>query len=137
LPTGYIYRLPTEAEWEFACRAGVDADFSVPPEEIWDFRIDRTNPREIGMGQPNARGLYDMHGNVSEWCLDAYAPIPDPPPAKLEDPWQRPKPNEWLVERGGGWWLDANGCSSVWRHRHTSDGGAYRGFRLALAPVRQ
>jgi formylglycine-generating enzyme required for sulfatase activity len=133
LPPGYVYRLPTEAEWEYACRAGVAGDFSVPPEDFWHSGTAGGRVREIGRSQPNGWGLYDMHGNVSEWCLDGYRAFPDPAPAQLENPWQRPAPKERLVERGGAWWQGSGGCSSVWRHRHTAEGGAYRGFRIVLA----
>jgi hypothetical protein len=135
LPAGYIYRLPTEAEWEYACRAGVDADHSVAPENFWHFGTAKTHVREVGTSEANGWGLYDMHGNVLEWCLDAYRPFPDPPPAAVENPWQQPGAKDWLVERGGACWLDTGACTSGWRHRHTRGGGAYRGFRLVLGPV--
>ena len=135
LPAGYVYRLPTEAEWEYACRAGEDSEHGVAADKFWHFGTAKTHPPEIGTSEPNAWKLYDMHGNVCEWCLDAYRPFPDPPPASLDDPWQPPGAKDWLVERGGAWWLDPAGCSSSWRHRHTLDGGTYRGFRLVLAPI--
>jgi formylglycine-generating enzyme required for sulfatase activity len=86
LPDGYVYRLPTEAEWEYACRAGstgpynVEADYS----KIAGIRtfawVDEFNGVNMGTRvvggkrMPNAWGLYDMHGNVYEWCLDWYGP---------------------------------------------------------------
>ncbi len=86
LPDGYVYRLPTEAEWEYACRAGstgpynVKADYSKLPGIRTFAWVDEFNGVNMGTcvvggkRMPNAWGLYDMHGNVYEWCLDWYAP---------------------------------------------------------------
>lgn len=75
--TGHYYRLPTEAEWEFACRAGTTGPFSCPESELADYAV--MDPEEIRVGyekvgtkKPNPFGLYDMHGNVMEWVLDQY-----------------------------------------------------------------
>ncbi len=75
---GRTYRLPTEAEWEYACRAGSATAFhtgdtlAVEQANIAGDRRNRTRP--VGSYKPNAWGLYDMHGNVEEWCLDWYGP---------------------------------------------------------------
>jgi len=87
LPNGYVYRLPTEAEWEYACRAGTKTPYNVEGKysslgEIrrfaWVANFSWTvfGTRAVGGGgrKPNAWGLYDMHGNVYEWCLDWYGP---------------------------------------------------------------
>jgi len=92
LPSGYDYRLPTEAEWEYACRAGTKGMFALGDAKqiIKDAELLKTNQsanrelrsfagcRDVSpVGQdrkPNAWGLYDMHGNVAEWCIDSYAP---------------------------------------------------------------
>jgi formylglycine-generating enzyme required for sulfatase activity len=86
LPNGCVYRLPTEAEWEYACRAGTQSPYNVAGEhtslaairkfawlDSYSFTVFGT--QEVGGNRtPNAWGLHDMHGNVYEWCLDWYAP---------------------------------------------------------------
>ena len=86
LPKGYVYRLPTEAEWEYACRAGTTGPYNVKgssdeedylrsPGHIRTFaNVESGSTEPVGRRKPNAWGLYDMHGNVYEWCLDWYGP---------------------------------------------------------------
>jgi formylglycine-generating enzyme required for sulfatase activity len=97
--TGEFYRLPTEAEWEYACRAGNDT-----PAQIGDYAWYAANSggqyHKIASKKPNAWGLYDMLGNVMEWTLDAYAPYHS---GAETNPWVKataPYPN---AVRGGSW----------------------------------
>lgn len=123
--TGKLYRLPTEAEWEYACRAGTTTAywFGDDPAELGDYEWYFENsegPQKVGKKKPNPFGLYDMHGNVAEWTLDHYVEdIYSTRP--LDQPTQRPVllPDEKeysYVARGGSWDFDAFDCRSATRH---------------------
>jgi formylglycine-generating enzyme len=122
------YRLPTEAEWEYACRAGTGTDFYTgnmthPLSSPLDPALDHAgwyggnsgaSTHPVGEKEPNAFGLYDMHGNVYEWCWDwygsgYYASSP------AEDP-RGPASGSYRVLRGGSWFGNARICRSANRH---------------------
>ncbi len=109
--TGRVYRLPTEAEWEYACRAGTTTAYSFgdSPELLSEYAWCDNNADDkyhpVGSKKPNAWGLFDMHGNVSEWVLDRYTPDGYPPPATtpVQNPMFAPTSIFPRVIRGGSW----------------------------------
>jgi len=123
--TGHFYRLPTEAEWEYACRAGTTTVYSFGddvkqlPDYGWYFDNSDSKYQKVGKKKPNPWGLYDMHGNVVEWVVDQYDPDFYKACAAqgvVEDPWNRAtKPYPHAV-RGGSWDDDAPAlCSGARR----------------------
>ncbi len=128
------HRLPAEAEWEYACRSGGGGMYcfgngeSILGDYAWydDNSGDETHP--VGRKKPNAWGLYDMHGNVLEWCEDWYG---DYLPGFIRDP-EGPSSGSQRVLRGGSWSYVAKVCRSANRSRR-DPGYRYsnRGFRLA------
>ncbi len=152
LPAGWVYRLPTESEWEYACRAGTTTAFNLGPDlrsgmanfvgqyEYVSGTGTVTNKSGIYLGrtatvgsyQPNAWGLYDMHGNMVEWCSDWYDSYPV---GSVTDP-QGPTSGQYRVLRGGYWFSYAKDCRSALRD-FEDPRVAYNGnfgFRSVLAP---
>ena len=132
-----MYRLPTEAEWEYACRAGsktassFDDEEGLLPEYGWFSRNSSRRTHTVGLLEPNAWGLHDMHGNVWEWCSDWYEEYPK---GAVSDP-TGPKEGSDRVIRGGSWDYEAAHCRSANRNgRDPSFRFDYYGFRVALSP---
>lgn len=134
LPAGYEYTLPTEAQWEYACRAGSTGIFAGEIDALtwYDANSDgETHP--VAQKQPNAWGFHDMHGNVTEWCADWYGAYPG---GRVNDPAGLPI-GQFRVLRGGCWNWSAGSCRSAYRAwTHPSLNNFSTGFRLALAPLR-
>jgi formylglycine-generating enzyme required for sulfatase activity len=114
------YRLPTEAEWEYACRAGTSTAyfFGDDPSKLGDYGwFDKNSggrPRPVGEKQPNAWGLFDMCGNLWQWCNDFYK-IDYYSEAPLTDP-KGPDTGRTKVVRGGAWRFSAQRCRSGYRY---------------------
>jgi formylglycine-generating enzyme required for sulfatase activity len=157
---GKTYRLPTEAEWEYACRAGTTTRFSFGDADAdlkeyanvadrslkekfdataysdygfmdWDDGYPFTSP--VGSFKPNVWGLYDMHGNVCQWCRDSFdkdyyrhSPKEDPECTQ----------GDARVLRGGSWYLDARFCRAANRYEtKVLSGGVWVGFRVVFIPT--
>ncbi len=152
IPANCVYRLPTEAEWEYACRAWTSTRFSCWDDPgprnwttygigfihtnltnyawYWDNSDHQTHP--VGQKLPNPWGLHDMHGNVWEWCLDWWVEnlsggiMLDPP---------GPETGSLRVARGGGYYNTAKNCRSARRGPSEPDfKDAGDGLRVVLAP---
>ena len=157
--TGKTYRLPTEAEWEYACRAGASTPYGFGEsaaklgEHGWFGGNSGKKPHVVGEKKPNAFGLFDMHGNVSEWVIDRYAPdfYAQPLPGLGAIPINMPGDARYShVVRGGSWkekapalrcaarrfsepnWSkqDPQTPQSIWWHTETTEVG----FRLVHVP---
>lgn len=124
LVTGKFYRLPTEAEWEYACRAGSTSAYSFgnDAKDLGDYAVffDNSNGQyaEAGSKKPNAWGIYDMHGNVAEWTLDEYA-AEFYAKSGNASPWNKPTSLHNRVYRGGSWDDDAEDLRSAVRKKST------------------
>jgi formylglycine-generating enzyme required for sulfatase activity len=113
------YRLPTEAEWEYACRAGTDGDYSVGNdarrlgEHAWFAHNSGKKTQPVGQKKPNPWGLYDMHGNVAEWCNDMYdkSYYSNSPSTNARGP----TAGKQYVLRGGSWKSSAEALRSSYR----------------------
>ncbi len=138
--TGRVYRLPTEAEWEYACRGGTTTRyyFGDSSDELgeyaWYSGNSERRTHSVGQKRPNAWGLYDLHGNVWEWCSDWYSGdyYANSP---LEDP-TGPESGSIRVYRGGSWDFTARSCRSAYRYGYWPGYRLhYLGFRVAFSSV--
>lgn len=135
---GNVYRLPTEAEWEYACRAGTDSKFSSGDDDsdlgdyAWFAQNSGNKTHPVGGKKPNAWGLYDMHGNVWEWCQDWADDIPN---GAVTDP-AGPASGSYRVFRGGNSGSPAARCGSAIRGRYYPSvrDDFTGGFRVCLSP---
>ena len=136
---GYRFRLPTEAEWEYACRAGTTTQYSFGdgdgalPEYGWFTGNGERKTHPVGEKKPNPWGLYDMHGNVWEWCQDWYAPYPG---GDVTDP-TGPATGKTIVMRGGSWSHGSRDLWSSYRFGRFNRDFPFRsvGFRVVAVPV--
>ncbi|MBO7483443.1 MAG: SUMF1/EgtB/PvdO family nonheme iron enzyme [Kiritimatiellae bacterium] len=134
---GYRAALPTEAQWECACRAGTSGDYAGELQDIaWygeSWSGGSTHP--VATKRPNAWGFHDMHGNVWEWCADAYdSDYYAASPAS--DPYNAGQPDACRVVRGGSWCFAADCCRSAYRGKGDPSDRFLIGFRVALVPAR-
>ena len=137
LPAGMAYQLPTEAQWEYACRAGTRSVYSFG-ENLTSRQANISGgPGEttsVGKYPANPWGFYDMHGNVYEWCADWYG---DYPSGAVRDP-VGPADGSYRVFRGGSWIDSANFARCANRGRFVpAFSSHYLGFRLSLRPARK
>lgn len=132
LPEGYEYTLPTEAQWEYACRAGTTGIHAGDLAAMAWYEINsggETHP--VAQKLANAWGFFDMHGNVTEWCADWYAPYP----GGSVDDHAGAASGQFRVMRGGAWATSAGECRATYRHWSPTNGPSHAiGFRVALAP---
>lgn len=133
LPPGYVYALPTEAQWEYACRAGSTGLYSGPLDAVaWYGANSGGQTHPVAQKQPNAWGLHDMHGNVLEWCADWFAGYPG---GRVDDPTGAAE-GQFRVLRGGAFNAAAGTCRSSyrgWAKIFLTQPNA--GFRVALTPL--
>jgi formylglycine-generating enzyme required for sulfatase activity len=142
LPNDWDYALPTEAQWEYACRAGTETTFDFGDDEskLGEYAWFKDNSlmagenyvHRVGQKKPNSWGLHDMHGNALEWCRDVYQ---EELPGGVDPEVTRGSP--YRVYRGGSWFVDAPGCRCAFRLFDSPDDRSLDyGFRVVLRPVR-
>ncbi len=146
LSPGNHFRLPTEAEWEYACRANTYTNFSIGQkisDSLSNYNAEITSkysiiginvghPTSVGSYSPNPWGLFDMHGNVWEWVSDWYAPYSS---QQTVDP-QGPQNGTLKVIRGGSWYFGADNARSYSRGTHSPQSWGFSiGFRIVREKI--
>lgn len=136
LLSGFEYRLPTEAQWEYACRAGTTNAFAfgdtLSSGQANYASTARSETTWVGLYRPNAWALHDMHGNVAEWCLDGWGLLPG---GNIIDPLGDQSGGERIM-KGGSWGNPVEKARSAARSKTTIFSSNERwGFRVALVPV--
>jgi formylglycine-generating enzyme required for sulfatase activity len=136
--TGKTYTLPSEAQWEYACRAGSQTRFCFGDSDsgldayAWYSGNSGSKTHPVGEKSPNAWGLHDMHGNVWEWCSDWDGPYSS---GSVRNP-TGPSDGSDRVLRGGGWGGSPQGCRSAYRYGYTpGDSYVFLGFRVLAVPA--
>ncbi len=140
LPPGMTLQLPTEAQWEYACRAGTKTRFysGDAPDDLaragWYGKNSDDKPHPVGQKVANAFGLYDMHGDVYQWCQDVY--MLDYEKLSATDPCNT-APDLYRVMRGGAWRSVARNCRAAYRHDVTPGyRGGFVGIRVVASKAR-
>lgn len=137
---GNAYRLPSEAEWEYACRAGTTTPYSfgdsITPDQASYTRTFDAGTTPVGNFPSNAFGLYDMHGNVFEWCQDHWNENYNSAPTD-NSAWLRIARGEYRVIRGGSWGSPPRYCRSAHRGRDVPEVRSFDlGFRVCCSAPR-
>lgn len=134
------YRLPCEAEWEYVCRAGTTTRYSFGDDEsklgdyAWYSENSGSETHPVGQKKPNSWGLYDMHGNVLEWCQDKWHDNYNGAPSDGSS-WDESGSSSLRVYRGGSWSRNAGDCRSAIRYYDVPDFRyGFLGFRLLKNP---
>ncbi|UXE59653.1 MAG: SUMF1/EgtB/PvdO family nonheme iron enzyme [Woronichinia naegeliana WA131] len=141
--TGQDFRLPTEAEWEYACRAGTQTRYYFGDDEsqlgdyAWYDENSDSKTHSVGHKKPNDWGLYDTHGNVWEWCEDSWHDSYANKPENIKNNgsiiWSDSN-ESYHVLRGGSWFINSGYCRSAFRYWYNADGRYISiGFRLVLS----
>ena len=136
---GHVYRLPTEAEWEYACRSGTTMAYGFGDDASrlgdygWFEGNSDSSTHPVGEKKPNAWGLYDMHGSLDEWCQVWHGAYPS---GSATDP-IGPTSGSYRVLRGGSWLIFAGDCRSAFRFRFAPEFRSnYLGFRVLRSSIK-
>jgi len=140
IKAGRVYRLPSEAEWEYACRAGTTTKYSYADDKgrlgdyAWFNENSDSQTHPVGQKKPNAWGLFDIHGNVWEWCSDWYGQYGR---GAVTDPLGPSGGSGRVCCRGGNWYSAAEYCRSAYRNNYLQQSSSdfAVGFRVAMSPA--